>query len=128
MAALTPAQLVDCRRFCGFPLFGGQPVQAFGHRFYQWYGTLEFRMANASDDEQVVIVNYLTQLNALEAAIYTASDNLDTAQAAVWTHNKNEQRDRENLFDSTRRRLCGFFGIPPGPALADSGGGITMVV
>lgn len=126
---LTDAQRVDVRRFCGFPLFGGQPVQAFGHRFYQHYGTLEFRMSNMQDAEEAVVVNYLAQLTALETAIYGTSDNLDTDVAAVWTHNKNEQRDREALFDSTRRRLCAFFGIPPGPAFDVTGGGsITLVV
>lgn len=129
MGTLTDAQLVDCRRFCGFPVFGGQPVQAFGYRFFQWYGTLEFRMANLDPNEVIVVTNYLVQLNLLETAIYGTSANLDTAQAAVWTHNPKEQRDRENLFDSQRRRLCGFFGVPPGPALAAVGGGsITLEV
>jgi hypothetical protein len=123
---LTDAQRVDVRRFCGFALFGGDPVQAFGHRFYQHYGTLEYRVSHM----QAVVVNYLTNLTALETAIYGTSDNLDTDVAAVWTHNKNEQRDREALFDSTRRRLCAFFGIPPGPGFGISGGGgsIALVV
>jgi hypothetical protein len=127
---LTDAQRVDVRRFCGYPLYGGQPVQAFGYRFFQQYGTLEFRMTNMQDAEEAVVVNYLTQLTALETAIYGTSDNLDTDVAAVWTHNKNEQRDREALFDSTRRRLCAFFGIPPGPAfdVSGSGGSIALVV
>ena len=30
------------------------------------------------------------------------------------------------LFDDMRRRLCGFFGIPPGAALGDAG--MTLVV
>ena len=128
MASLTDAQLVDCRRFCGFPLFGGQPVQAFGYRFFQWYGTLEFRMNNMDPAETVVLTNYLTQLNLLETAIYGTSANLDTDVAAVWTHNKNEQRDREALFDSQRRRLCAFFGIPPGPGLKAVSSGISFEV
>ena len=37
-----------------------------------------------------------------------------------------ELRDRTRLFDDWRRRLCGFFGVPPGPALTDSG--IALVV
>jgi hypothetical protein len=127
--ALTSAQLTDCRRFCGYPMFGAQAVQMFGYRFFQWYGVMEYRMANASADELTVITNYLTQLTLLETAIYSASANLDTAQAAVWTHNPNELRDRNALFDDTRRRLCGFFGIPPGPALQSVGGGnITLEV
>lgn len=126
--AFTDAEKTDIRRFCGFPAFGDQPVQAFGHRFYQWYGTLEFRMNNLQASEEAVVrTTYLANLSTLEAAIPAASSNLDTDKAAVWEHNKNEQRDREALFDSWRRRLCAFFGIPPGPHLKAQGG-ITLVV
>jgi hypothetical protein len=48
---------------------------------------------------------------------------LDTDQAAVWKHNKDEVRDRAGLFDNWRRRLCG----PPGPDLA-SGNTIGLIV
>lgn len=122
------SEKVDIRRFCGFQAFGGQPVQAFGHRFFTHYGTLEFRINNLLPEEEAVIRNtYLTNLNTLETAIVGTGENLDTDQAAVWTHNKNEQRDREALFDGWRRRLCAFIGIPPGPGLA-AGGGIRLVV
>lgn len=127
--AYLPAQLVDIRRHCGYGMFGAVATQFFGYRFTTQYGVLEYKMQNGSPEEEAVVTNYLTQLNLLETAIYGTSDNLDTDQAAVWTHNKNEQRDRERLFDGTRRRLCGFFGIPPGPGLDDvSGGSIALVV
>ncbi|WP_175994548.1 hypothetical protein [Burkholderia vietnamiensis] len=127
---LTDAQKIDIRRFCGYPVYGGQPVQAFGYRFFQWYGTLEFRMSNLAPGEETVVVNtYLANLNTLEQAIPGTSANLDTDTAAVWKHNANEQRDRDRLFDSWRRRLCGFFGIPPGPSFVDgSSGSISLVV
>lgn len=123
--SFTNAEKADIRRHCGFPVYGSTPVQAFGHRFFQWYGTLEFRMNNLAPEEETVVITYLTNLNTLEAAIPGVSANLDTAQAAVWTHNKNELRDREALFDSWRKRLCQFFGVPPGPGLAS---GISLVV
>jgi hypothetical protein len=44
----------------------------------------------------------------------------------VWTHNRDEVRDRLRLFDDWRRRLCGFMGVPPGPALGT--GGVALVV
>ncbi|MEB0133571.1 hypothetical protein, partial [Pseudomonas sp. CCI2.4] len=104
-----------------------QPVQAFGHRFYQHYGTLEFRLNNMQLSEEVVIrTTYLANLALLETDVVGTRANLDTDQAAVWYHNKNEQRDRDRLLDSWRRRLCGFLGIPPGPALSESG--LTLVV
>lgn len=125
--AFTDTEKVDIRRYCGFPLFGGQPVQAFGHRFYQHYGTLEFRLNNMLPAEEAVVrTTYLANLATLETAIVGTGANLDTAKAAVWEHNKNEQRDREALFDSWRRRLCEFLGIPPGPGLNKPG--VSIVV
>lgn len=126
--AYTSAQLVDIRRFCGYGMFGAVATQFFGYRFTTQYGVLEYKMINGSTDEEAVVTRYVTQLNLLETAIYGTSDNLDTDQAAVWTHNKNEQRDRERLFDSTRRRLCEFFGIPAGPGLSSNSGSIELVV
>ena len=83
-------------------------------------------MNNLSDAEAAVVRRYLGTLTVLEFAVPRAGDNLDTDQASVWTRNRDELRDRSRLFDDWRRRLCGFLGIPPGPALADSG--ITLVV
>lgn len=125
--ALTDAQKTDVRRFCGFPLFGNQPTQGFGYRYFTQYGTLEYRIANMSAAEESVVVNtYLTNLAALETAIVGTSANLDTAKAAVWEHNKNEHRDREALFNSWRRKLCAFFGIEPGPGI--TGQGMRIIV
>ena len=126
--ALTNAQKVDIRRYCGFPAYGGQPVQAFGHRFYQWFGTLEFRMNNLQVEEETVVGTMLTTLGTLETAIPGAGANLDTDQAAVWTHNKDEVKDRAALFDLWRKKLCDFFGVPPGPNFGGSGSAIKLVV
>lgn len=123
----TDAQKVDIRRFCGYPVFGGTPSSFQSYRFFQVYGTLEYRMQNLLPEEETVITTvYLPNLATLESAIPATSDNLDTDVAAVWTHNKNELRDRERLFDSWRRRLCGFIGVPPGPALGDPGLGLVV--
>ncbi len=125
--AFSSSEKADIRRYCGFPVYGGQPVQAFGYRFSQHYGTLEFKLNNLQDVEEAVIrTTYLANLATLETAIVSASTNLDTDSAGPWTHNKNEVRDRERLFDDWRRRLCHFLGIPPGPGLSDSG--IRIVV
>jgi hypothetical protein len=83
-------------------------------------------MNNLSDAEAAVVRRYLGTLTILEFAVPRAGDNLDTDQASVWTRNRDELRDRTRLFDDWRRRLCGFFGIPPGPTLTD--GGIALVV
>lgn len=128
MATFTEAEKTDIRRYCGYEAFGSQPVQAFGHRFYTWYGTLEFRMNNFLDTEEAVIrTTYLANLRTLETDIVAAAGNLDTAVAAVWTRNKDEVRDRMRLFDDWRLRLCDFVGVPPGPGLKRSGG-LELVV
>ncbi|WP_430229367.1 hypothetical protein [Paraburkholderia tropica] len=112
----TDAQLVDIRRFCGYPAYGDGAVVFPYPWIMRQYLALEYRIQHISQNEGLVVVNtYLTNLYTLENAIPTTSDNLDTDQAAVWKHNANEQLDRDRLFDSWRRRLCNFLGVPPGP-------------
>jgi hypothetical protein len=125
----TDAQLVDIRRFCGYPAYGDGAVVFPYPWIMQQYLALEYRLQHVSANEGAVVVNtYLTNLNTLEAAIPGAGANLDTDQAAVWTHNKREVADRDSLFANWRRKLCGFLGIPPGPALESSGNSVSLVV
>ena len=124
--SFTDAQKVDIRRFCGYPAYGAGAAGFESWRFFQAYGTLEYRMNNLSPSEVAVTTQYLSALYALEAAIPPASDNLDTESAAAWTHNAAEVADREGLFDAWRRRLCAFLGVPPGPGLAQAV--VTLVV
>ena len=125
--SLTEAEKTDARRFCGYPAYGTSSAGFQNWRFYQTYGLLEFRLTNLADTELSVLRQYLSTLAGLEASIPRASENLDTDQAAVWTRNRNEAQDRASLFDNWRRRLCGFLGVPPGPALV-SGSSLTLVV
>ncbi len=123
--AFSEAEKTDIRRFCGYPAHGvGGLLQ--GWRFYQVYGLLEYRLLYLSGSEEAVVRHYVGTLSALERAVVEASGNLDTDQASVWTHNRDEVRDRVRLFDDWRRRLAGFMGVPPGPALGN--GGIVLVV
>lgn len=122
----TDAEKTDIRRFCGYPALGDANSGMQSWRFFQAYGLLEFRMNHLSDAEAAVVRRYLGTLTVLELAVPRSSDNLDTDQASVWTRNRDELRDRTRLYDDWRRRLCGFFGVPPGPALID--GGMTLVV
>ncbi len=126
--AFTEAQKVDVRRFCGYGAYGAGPSGFQGWRFFQAYGTLEFKMNNLDPAEEAVIeTTYLANLYTLETAIVGASANLDTAEAAVWKHNPNEVRDRQRLFDDWRRRLCDFLGIPPGPHM-NASGSLSIVI
>lgn len=124
--SFTDAQKADVRRFAGYPAYGAGAAGFESWRFSQAFGTLEYRLNNLSAAEVAVTLQYLSTLATLEAAIPPSSDNLDTESAAAWTHNANEMQDRMKLFDSWRRRLCGFLGVPAGPALASSG--VSLIV
>ena len=124
--ALSDCEKTDARRFCGYPAYGAGAAGFENWRFFQVYGLLEFRLNNLSLSEEIVARRHLASLNNMEVAIPRSADNLDTDQAAVWTHNKDETIDRARLLNEWGRRLCGFLGVPPGPAL--SGAGLTLVV
>lgn len=118
----TDAEKVDVRRQCGYPAAGSTgPNANTGYRFFQFYGLLEFRLNNMAAPEEAIVRTYLTDLALLERDIVGVRDNLDTDKAAVWTHNKQEQSDREALYDEWRRRLTQFIGVPPGPNLRTRG-------
>lgn len=125
-AGFSDAQKADIRRFCGYPAYGAGDTGFSSWRFFQSYGTLEYRLNNLAPAEAAVTLQYISTLATLETAIPRTSDNLDTDSAAAWTHNADELRDRLNLFNSWRRRLCGFLGVPPGPDLGQAG--IQLVV
>lgn len=122
----TDGQKTDIRRFCGYPAYGAGNAGFDSWRFFQAFGTLEYRLNNLAPAEAAVVLQYISTLAAIEAAIPGTSDNLDTESAAAWTHNADELKDRTNLFDNWRRRLCGFLGVPPGPELGQAG--IQLVV
>jgi hypothetical protein len=124
--SFTDAQKADVRRFCGYPAYGAGTAGFNSWRFFQAYGTLEYRLNNLAPAEIAVTLQYLSTLATLEAAVPPTSLNLDTESAAAWTHNADEMRDRTNLLDNWRRRLCGFLGVPCGPALNNAG--LTLVV
>ena len=117
--AFTEAERTDVRRFCGYPAYGSGNAGFQGWRFYQVYGLMEYRISHLSGSEEATVRRYLATLTSLEQAIPAAAANLDTDQAAVWTHNRDEILDRTKLFEDWCRRLCGFLGLPTGPALGN---------
>jgi hypothetical protein len=112
---LTEQQKVDCRRHCGFGVYGNGITAAppsFGYRYYEWNLTLEYRMNNLAPEEETTLIdNYLTPCNNLETALLGSSDNLDTDQAAVWYHNKVEVQDRWRLYKLQCNRLMEFMYV-----------------
>ena len=124
---LTPEQLTDARRHCGYPARGSTAAGNDGYRYFQADGQLEWRLLNLTPPEEAVVGTYLDTLAGMEAAIPAAAEALDTASAAGWTRNAGELAEREALFDGWRRRLCGFLGIPPGPFIAAGPDGRCVV-
>ncbi len=123
---LTDTERTDVRRFCGYPAYGSGASGEQSWRFFQAYGALEYRLTNLAPAELVRVRAFLAQLGTLEDAVPTAGDNLDTDQAAVWTHNRNEVRDRSNLLLLWSRRLADFLGVPYAPTRAAAGGAIVI--
>jgi hypothetical protein len=117
---LLDSEKTDVRRFCGYPAYGAGPAGNMGWRFYQAYGAMEYRMNNLSPSEECVVRQHLATLRSFEAAIPSATNNLDTEAAAVWTRNPSEVRDRQRIEQDWGRRLCAFLGIPPGTGLLNS--------
>ena len=124
--ALSDGERTDARRFCGYPVVGGSAAAATGLQHFQTYGPLEYRLGNLSASELTIVRRYLGNLTVLEIAVPRSGEHLDTDQAAVWTRNRTEPRDRLRLLDDWRRRLCDFLGVPPGPGLGR--GGIAWIV
>lgn len=114
----TATEVTDIRRFAGYPSVG-----AAGY-FYpiEIGGTLQSSLGNLSDTEQVIVrTKFLAVLPGLETAIAGSGANMGTDIAAVWTRNRREVLDRRALYNVTRRELCLFIGVSPGPGL-ESGG------
>lgn len=110
------AQVAAIRYYCGYGSYA-----KFGYVLAGQMATLDTQMAGMVAAEVVQVTTLLELLPTLDVALQGASANLDTDQAAVWTHNKNEIQDRARLFRMYRVRLCTLFNIDPGPGIgADS--------
>jgi hypothetical protein len=120
--ALTAQQIVDVRRYMGYSVSGDDVSFSFREFVYSDVSLLglsiEYRLEHLSaEEENTLTTYYLTNLALREAEIQGASANLDTDQAAVWKHNKQEVSDRMGLFNQLRRDLCNFLGFEPGRGL-----------
>ena len=115
------------RRMCGYMAYGAGASGFQGWRFFQAYGLLEYRLNNMAPAEYAVTRQYLTNLYTLETATMTMSNTLNVDTAAVFTRNKVEQKERFQLFNTWRLKLCNFLGVPPGSEL-EGGQNIRLVV
>ena len=67
------------------------------------------------DGGTTVLYGYLNILNGLEFAYATASDNLDTTKADVWTARASELAQRKALYEHWVGMLAQFIGVPVNP-------------
>ena len=125
---LNDTEKTDARRFLGYQAAGSVASMQSSYRFFQEYGTMEFRLLNASDTELVIIRQYLTQCTSLELDIMNSTTKIGIDTAAVFKRNAYEIRDRQNLLDDWRRRFCGFLGLTPGPSLMGGGYNTAIVM
>lgn len=116
----TGAQVVAIRAYCGYGSYA-----SYGYILAGPMATLDDQMAGMVATEVAQVVSLLELLPTLDTALQNTTQNLDTAQAAVWTHNANEIADRARLFRMYRLRLCELFNVPPGPALAVRSGKVV---
>lgn len=114
---LSDQERGDVRRFCGYPAYGSGAQGFQSHRFFQWYGVLEFRLSNLAPAELQFIRMLMSNMATVEQGIFCTYENLDTDETPAWKHNKNESVDRWSDFNRQRRHLCGFLGVPEGDAL-----------
>jgi hypothetical protein len=64
------------------------------------------------DGGNTVLWGYIPILDALEAAYWTTSDNLDTSKTVEWSPRSNEAGQRRSLYENTVALLSDFLGIP----------------
>lgn len=123
----TDDEKVRLREHAGYPVFGNQ--YELNARFYgegfdvlEMNRRLEFALNNLQvAEESHVKTMILPQLDKLKKGIYKSRKNLDTARAAVWTHNANETNERRALYTAARLDLCGFLNVPAGALIRNGG-------
>lgn len=123
---LTDAEKADIRRFCWYPTYGAGPAGFQSWRFFQEYGLLEFRMTNLAPAELQNVRWRLAMIYPAQAAFDAMYDTINVAQAAAFTRNPNELRERRAHMTALRRSLCDAVGVPPGPEF--TGGATRQII
>jgi hypothetical protein len=126
MSTLTDAEVVNIRRWMGYPLAsaaGVETVYTPGPPRIMFADRLD---ALTSIEEDTLRDQFLTPLAALETGVLGTADNMDTKIAGPWTANPDELGERNRLYTQWRREMCAFLGFAPGPSLG-SGGGAFLV-
>jgi hypothetical protein len=125
----TDQQLVDIRRFCGYPTQSDGTVLFPAPWVNREYLALDYRLQHFSIDEtKTILTVYLPPLYVAQTAIQTMGTTLNVDMAGPFKRNSREMRERISLYNWLRRDLCAYMGIQPGPGLSQSDGSITLMV
>jgi hypothetical protein len=109
--AFTAIELVELRRFAGYPALGVAGVPATVEAI-----AFEGALAGVSAEEEALIRStYLPRLRAAEEAKVSAIATLDTKKAAVWERNPSALAEADAYLGGLRRDLMDLFGLPLGP-------------
>lgn len=109
--AFTAVELVELRRFAGYPGLGvaGIPATVAAAAF-------EAALAGVSPEEEALIRSTtLPRLRAADEAVASAMATADTKKAAVWERNPNALAEATAYFGMLRRGFVDLFGLPLGP-------------
>ncbi len=99
-----PAEIVACRRYCGY----GPPRATVPD-------IVGITLAGLDDDYIAVVRTFLVNLPLLENDIPATRAKLSIDQAAVFKRNAAEVAERQGLYRDLRLRLCATLGIESGP-------------
>ena len=86
-----------------------------GNAYPQVTATGELLGPSTQLQPRVTTFGYLPILNGLEGAHASASQNLDTKQAAVWYSRSNEIALRTSLYRQWQQKMSDYLGIPINP-------------
>lgn len=119
----TDAQMVDIRRFCGYPARGTANNMFNSNLFFTWFEELQYRAMNLSPAEGAIVANeYLVQINGARRDIFNARANQTALASGSVTFRDNEMEIRRGEYERLCYELCNFFGVGPGPNFGVGGG------
>ncbi|WP_312491272.1 hypothetical protein [Brevundimonas sp.] len=110
----SATDLIDLRRFCGFPFDLGAPL-----RECDYAGKLFAAVSTSlNDDQGAYVVTLIERCRDLESDVYAVRELMQVAGAEGFQRDTDELNKRIYLYTQGRFQLVTEMGIAPGPALA----------
>ena len=119
---LTQTERDDVGRFLGYPVRGNGGVDITNYRYTGQYEILEFRMADLTDNQCIIVRARLAALRTAETQLEGAGALLLVDEADVFKRNAAEIQERLGFLRLLGWRLAEFLGVPPFPDFGVSAG------